>query len=723
MTVNHEIKSQLAKLLATEDLIVENRKVDTAQFNVQTRVLTLPQWEKASNNVYDALVAHEVGHALYTPNREWFKEVKVPQEYVNVCEDVRIEKLMKRRYAGLSKTFFTGYHELSDDDFFNLVDEDVNEMTLADRININAKIGNWVDVFFTEREKEIVSLVNNTETFDDVLEVSKILYEYCKKEMEDLQKLNEELQNVEQKIEGGGTGSELEDVRDDMYDDDGNLTEPEEGKDEPIPQGGVTNAQPQGGVENDPSPQVKTVESLERALQSLNDLETRETEYFEIPKVNLNEVVIPNEVLDKIITEDFTEQQQKWEEENVFDPNSMFCKPKNVFDSSDTDYDKFKKSAQKEVNYLVKEFECKKSAAAYARAATSRTGVLNTSKLHTYKFNEDLFKKVTTVPDGKNHGLVFVLDWSGSMSTVMMDTIKQLYNLIWFCNKVKIPFEVYAFTNCFPRTLIHDGVPTKRKAGEAYIEETFSMMNILTSRVRGNNLERQLKNIFRIATFFDNRRYVYYRHPIGMNLSGTPLNEAIVTLHQILPKFKSENKLEKVQCVILTDGEGHPLRFNKEFQRQWEEDPYMGTANICTNTILRNRKTGRTYDCSRAKGYSGITDILLEDLRHTFPSINLIGIRVLDGRDAGYFIRQHVGYEGEQLAKVLLRWKKEKSFGLELDGYHKYFGISSTSLNNDSDFEVQEDATKAQIKKAFAKSLKTKKMNKKILGEFMELVA
>ena len=432
MTVNHEIKSQLAKLLATEDLIVENRKVDTAQFNVQTRVLTLPQWEKASNNVYDALVAHEVGHALYTPNREWFKEVKVPQEYVNVCEDVRIEKLMKRRYAGLSKTFFTGYHELSDDDFFNLVDEDVNEMTLADRININAKIGNWVDVFFTEREKEIVSLVNNTETFDDVLEVSKILYEYCKKEMEDLQKLNEELQNVEQKIEGGGTGSELEDVRDDMYDDDGNLTEPEESKDEPIPQGGVTNAQPQGGVENDPSPQVKTVESLERALQSLNDLETRETEYFEIPKVNLNEVVIPNEVLDKIITEDFTEQQQKWEEENVFDPNSMFCKPKNVFDSSDTDYDKFKKSAQKEVNYLVKEFECKKSAAAYARAATSRTGVLNTSKLHTYKFNEDLFKKVTTVPDGKNHGLVFVLDWSGSMSTVMMDTIKQLYNCLLY---------------------------------------------------------------------------------------------------------------------------------------------------------------------------------------------------------------------------------------------------------------------------------------------------
>ena len=60
MLVKHEIKSQLAKLLATEDLIVENKKVDTAEFNVQTRVLTLPRWEKASNNVYDSLDAHEV---------------------------------------------------------------------------------------------------------------------------------------------------------------------------------------------------------------------------------------------------------------------------------------------------------------------------------------------------------------------------------------------------------------------------------------------------------------------------------------------------------------------------------------------------------------------------------------------------------------------------------------------------------------------------------------
>ena len=100
MTVQHEIKSQLAKLLATEDIVVEHKIVETAEFNVHTRVLTLPMWEKASNNVIDMLVGHEVGHALYTPNTEWWKEVKVPQQFVNVVEDARIEKLIKRRYEG-----------------------------------------------------------------------------------------------------------------------------------------------------------------------------------------------------------------------------------------------------------------------------------------------------------------------------------------------------------------------------------------------------------------------------------------------------------------------------------------------------------------------------------------------------------------------------------------------------------------------------------------------
>ena len=60
--VNLEVKGTLAKLLATEDLIIEHRNVSTASFDVERRVLTLPRWEKASSVVFDLLIAHEVGH-------------------------------------------------------------------------------------------------------------------------------------------------------------------------------------------------------------------------------------------------------------------------------------------------------------------------------------------------------------------------------------------------------------------------------------------------------------------------------------------------------------------------------------------------------------------------------------------------------------------------------------------------------------------------------------
>ena len=55
--------------------------VETAMFNVHTRVLTLPMWKKASECVFDMLVAHEVGHALFTPD-EW--DWDTPKQFVPV---------------------------------------------------------------------------------------------------------------------------------------------------------------------------------------------------------------------------------------------------------------------------------------------------------------------------------------------------------------------------------------------------------------------------------------------------------------------------------------------------------------------------------------------------------------------------------------------------------------------------------------------------------------
>ena len=180
MPVNHEIKSQLAKLLATEDLVVEHKKVETACFNVHTRVLTLPMWEKASNTIYDLLVGHEVGHALFTPDEDWIKERKIPPQFVNVTEDARVEKLMKRKYAGLAKTFYRGYEELNDDDFFQLGDEDISTYNLADRANLYFKVGNFLSLDFTVEEQNIINQIADAETFVEALDAAEVLYKYCK---------------------------------------------------------------------------------------------------------------------------------------------------------------------------------------------------------------------------------------------------------------------------------------------------------------------------------------------------------------------------------------------------------------------------------------------------------------------------------------------------------------------------------------------------------------
>ena len=713
MTVRHEIKSQLAKLLATEDLVVEHKKVETACFNVHTRVLTLPMWEKASGTVYDLLVGHEVGHALYTPDEDWIKEHKIPPQFVNVVEDVRIEKLMKRRYAGLSKTFYKGYGELAEQDFFQLEDEDISTYNLADKVNLYYKIGNFVDVPFDDfDEMPIVRMIGECETFSDVLVAAEFLYKFCKKKQQEETKTP--MDDLESQSEGSNQpASDFSDQPEGENEND------QDQPSETESYGGTANQKQQqnAGSETNEEPEVKTMESLEEALKDLVDHNGVENVYLELPKLDLNKVIVSNaEIHDKC-----KEYWGSWMKEQGYSAEE-------IFGEVDKKFMEFKRSAQKEVNYLVKEFECRKAADSYARATTSRTGVLDCTKLHTYKYNEDLFKKITTLADGKNHGLVFVLDWSGSMGDVMGDTVKQLFNLVWFCKKVAIPFEVYAFTSDYP--LVKYGEENKatirelaytKKDGLVQVGEWFSLMNMLTSKTNSKTLEEQMKNIFRLATAFRYNCYTRYNIPYGLSLSGTPLNETLVALHQILPKFQKENKLQKVQCVVLTDGEAAMPKYHREVQRRWETEPFMGTAYIGPNSFLRDRKTGMTYslDCE----WYEFTDVLLRNLRDKFKDINFIGIRVLESRDAGSFIRRYCGYYGPDYEKTMSIWRKEKAFTIKKSGYHSYFGLSANALAQDADFEVAEDATKTQIKSAFAKSLKSKKMNKKILGEFVELVA
>ena len=741
--VNYEVKGQLAKLLATEDLIIENRKVSTASFDVGRRVLTLPMWEKASGTVYDLLVGHEVGHALYTPADNWTVDYPdVPQSYVNVLEDVRIEKFMKQKYPGLSKTFYNGYSQLADQDFFELSQHDLEDMGLADRINIHYKIGNFEDVSFDKDEQSFVDKAFKTETFQDVLELAQELYEFIKHQEEMMTKLDD-LEFTMGELGGSGMGfplspSDMDSDDEEDLETDGEGGQPQSSQKEPskeelMEELDAASDQITGGVHGGNIDAV-TDKALQDNLENLNKENANsyyEPEYVELPILNLDNLVAKNIDVHNYLSEYWIRSQKHFDKES--------SSSKNIFESVDNDYRLFRRSAQKEVNFLVKEFECRKSADAYARATVSKTGILDCTKLHSYKYNEDLFKKITTLPDGKNHGLIFVLDWSGSMSTVLMDTIKQLYNLIWFCKKVQIPFQVFAFTNEWSHYNEWDddfshswrnsqSMPPHHEEADrrVKIESQFSMVEFLTSDCKKSDLEKQLLSIWRLSTslaaYYRWNPDVFYQAPRRLGLSGTPLNEALVSLNQIIPEFKKATGVQKVQCVTLTDGEAHPLQYNKLFTFKDEERDYMGTRSLMNGSVfIRDTSNGKTYSCK--SNSHEITSALLNQLRGRFPDVNFIGIRVMDGRDANSFIRRYMDWDFDKVQHIQAGWKKNKSLKLVDFGYHAYFGLSSHALGNDTEFTVKEDATKSQIKSAFKKSLSAKKMNKKVLSQFMDFIA
>ena len=708
-----EVKGTLAKLLAQEDLIVEHRQVETAQFDVEKRILTLPMWEKAEASVIDMLIAHEVGHALYTPN-EWDFVGQIPLSYVNVIEDVRVEKLMKRRYAGLPKTFYNGYKDINKKDFFQLQFRDLEEFALIDRINLFYKVGSFWDIPFTgAQEIAFRDEAATVETFEEVKDLASRIAKYQKEQVSESTSQTEATEGTPLELPQQGSGDKIQSSQ----------QEPTDSKEESNQQGqeAPTKAEQEDGQKSEesqesaPSPaapagkgatsgktygddlEAVTDSILEESIQNLVDTESAPITYVTLPEINLKKTIVTPDTWVKCL-EDY------WTEHEHFE-----------FAEIDAEWRKYKTQSSKEVNYLVKEFEMKKSASAYARTTVSKTGVLNTSKLFQYKYNDDIFKKISVTPDGKNHGLIFNLDWSGSMSNVLFNTMKQLLNLVQFCKKTGIPFEVYAFTNEWDRA--NAGRVDNPIENEVIIEG-FNMINFASSQLKTKELEKVMKYMFRLA-FSMTYRHSRYNVPYKLYLSGTPLNEAIISMRQILPQFVKQNKVEKSHIINLTDGEGSYIMRNKKWGHYDYDKLVSGNISDCQ---LRDRKVGRIYKTFGYDYYgSSHTDIFVQNLKDNFPSTNVISIRLCSGHE---FNRVTWDMDFDTKEKTKAEWRKHKSFINFNSAYTRSLYIQTTSLDDtDNAFEVKEDARKQDISRAFKKSQKNKSTSKRILNEFISVIA
>jgi hypothetical protein len=696
-----EIKGNLARLLATENLIVEHRKTATASFDVDRRLLTLPMWDKASGIVYDMLVGHEVGHALFTPNKDWRDAVDCPKDFVNVIEDARIEKLMKRKFPGLRKSFNGGYKELNNLDFFEIVDQNLDNFSLIDRINLHFKIGASAFIPFGASELVFVERTEKAETFAEVLQIAFDVYQFSNQTEtpmthEEMLEVAHQRENENSKEEENTQVSEDQFENSSIPQQNNDYEEDYEEEGEEDYSGGDT-----GGETS------QTQRSFDNSAENLSSRQGRSPVYVEIPEaMNLNNHIVDWTTLHNWI------DKNAGEEEN--------------YEYVDGEYYKFRKQSQKEVNYLVKEFECRKSADAYARAGQSKTGVLDTSRLHTYKYNEDLFKKVTVIPDGKNHGLIFLLDWSGSMSNEILATVKQVLNLTAFCKKVQIPFEVYAFTNewvCAKRSMENDTSYYSMTYGNiqkntVYInDEHFHLMNFISSRSNSRQYERMCKNLFREAHYY--KAYSGYSTTLGVGLSGTPLNEAIVMLNYIIPEFKTNNDLQKVNVCVLSDGESCSAAYGHEIYLDHKDEYRVAPRRIDYYQVLRDRKTGITYE---QFDYSNVTNIFIQQVRDRNPGVNVIGFRILGGSQLQNFVGRYASYEG--YSDIQKQWKKEKSAIIKNPkAFTALYAISNNSLNETAEFNVESGAKKGDITKAFKKMLGGKSANKKLLSSFVEYVA
>ena len=694
-------KSNLAKLMATENIIVEQKKVPTAYFNLKNRVLVIPQLKDGISSVlYDLFIGHEVGHALYTPTNGWHDSVDdlgVNRSILNVCEDSRIEKLIRRKYPGLKFSFIKAYRELLDRNFFGIAGFDINLLKLIDRINLHTKLGASLGIKFDEVEMNLLNEIENAETFNQTVEAAKKVQIYMQEQNEKQKQLSkdEDEQEELEKSTNGVDDSDYEDS-DQSYEEDEEYDSDEES---------IGN---ETGTDKDVEYEENEQKGKDISLDSITDNTFRENEqdlydykekyndgiYGNIPNFNSDDVIIQYKKLYKMLSDYSANADGDYEYYKI---------QTHLFKD-------FRKESNKVVGYLAKEFELRKNAAQLKRASTSKTGELDMKSIYSYQFNEDIFKKITTVPEGKSHGLVLFLDWSGSMSTHIHNTIKQLLTLSMFCKKVMIPFEVYAFTDRkFPETNFEN---IKFKNGDIYFGK-FALLNVLSSKMTSAEFSFAASTLL---TGIHNKDWIYK----NFGLNGTPLNEAIISAMDIIPKFQAKYKLQIVNTVFLTDGEGQAIdrvvvdSSLLDGNTNWVYSALSSSDQIIVRdtTNCASMKSNNSFDNSKAFLY----------LLKQRTGCNIIGFRILSGRELSQFLRHT--HRGMNITPIISEFRKEKSTVIKSYGFDEYYLLKGEGLSTEENTElVVVGNTTRSFVKAFKGYARGHIQNRVILNRFISLIS
>ncbi len=789
--VNIESLNSLAKLLAAEDLnIIHDSTATTAAFSPESRTLILPAWKDLSKVVYLLFTGHEVGHALFTPVGGR-KHPKIPASYVkrsgfqsviNVVEDARIEKKVKRKFPGLRADFTEGYRRLLRSGFFGRIDiAEINDSNLVDRLNMAYKCSTNLSGIHFEKgaEKDFFDRGYLLETFEDTVDMAIELYEYMKEEMEDEEEDEDgtdtnpgetgdgedgegepgesheyedsEDEEGEEEGEGNGKGDSEEDDSDDedeseSGDDSGSSKdEDEDGS------GNISEGSGAGGNNDDFDPGSETDEATRSNTEDLVDEDAAKTitATTSFDRFNHRNVIHPT----KRILAEFDVKIKEYAKSRSRGCFSEIIP--EVHSNLHVDCMKYIAKCKPVVSYLVKEFEMKKAADAHRRATTARTGVINVGRLHSYQYNEDIFLKKSVVSDAKNHGLVMFVDFSGSMAGNMEGTIEQLINLVLFCKKVSIPFEVYGFGNAgvsYSRTQEAEGL----KHGDL-VCSPFVLREFISNKLSSREYSLALDYLFFMKAYFGrygNQGYYSRYGDVMLNekpyniclpdhdqLGSTPLDDTIIAAAGVVEDFRNANSVQICNVVFLTDGESNPLG---EYWDSGDNAAKNLNSGYDVNVVVRDEKTKKSYNPAHGRygrwSGNGMTGFLLSCLAERC-SVKIAGFRILAGhtRKAKEELRNFITNSVPDIQTksyndlcayvdgAFETMKKEGSASVDIPGYDELFVVRGDSnlktLDGNILDDVDDGAKVADIRKAFRKGAKGKLKTRVMLTKFIDMIA
>ena len=758
-------KSTLVKLLAEEDLQVTYKKVPTAHFDVNAREIVLPIWKDKSESVMDMMSLHEVGHALWTPLDliEKGQKQEVKHSFLNVLEDVRIEKMIQEKYLGSKKIFKKAYDELLKKDFFGINEKDLSKLNLIDKINMHYK--HVPNVPFEDNELEWVEKANQTKTADDVLNLAIELQEWMYSQEKDKtdemfdidlpfnESENDDIENQDEKNSSNMESDDTEETEDESEDGDSTSGSGSDRNDNQKENESSLNKLKDGGEDFDGIESVTDSNYTKNQYQAASDEDIKETEILNIPKININEAIVDYKEINKDLTDFYKEKSQGSESNKKY----MEWVVKTL--------KKFENEQKPIISYMVKEFEMRKAADLYKRASISKTGSLNMDKLHSYSYNEDIFLKMTNLPGATNHGLVMFVDWSGSMSDNFHNTLKQTMNLIWFCKRVNIPFEVYAFSNQYGKkseTTNRNLLAQIPKQNDMVVNDC-TLLNMVSSRANKNEFNESMINLWAISNYYSERGnyggirydedYIYPIYiPTDFMLGGTPLNNAIVYAMDILPKYKKDNGIQKLHTVFLTDGASHNLTGKYEWGTAWssegdvEEFRQVGISRNYENDVIIvdpiNRKkvkcpAKKDSEYSKACYYSTYhnqTEILLSFLKARVQGMNIVNFFIAGRNKKGTVSKHDIEHifglnswdDERQIKSIQKEILKNNVAVCTSQGWDEMYvlpGGQKLDVSNDDMSEVQPGAKKSELKKAFSKMSSGRKNSRPVLNKFIGMIA